>query len=369
MSRRIKVLIVDDSAVMRRLLSESLSIDSEIEIVGWAANGKIALAKIPIARPDVVTLDLEMPVMDGLQTIVEIRKLYDRLPVIMFSSLTERGADATFEALAKGANDYVTKPSQVGSVTEAIHNVQRELLPKVRGLFRANEDSLSGRAGAQAPIDNKRSSNVTSKVSDVRFDVLAIGVSTGGPNALATLLPQLPENFPIPILIVQHMPPVFTKQLADRLNQSCCISVREATDGDLVRPGTALIAPGGQHMFVQREGAVCRVHLDQSPMENFCRPSVDVLFRSIDTVFGPHVLATILTGMGRDGLEGCRGIHQSGGYIIAQDKPSSTVWGMPGAVAEAKLADRILPLDRIADEIIRHAFRHRKHGVLANLRG
>lgn len=293
MTRKIRVLIVDDSTVIRRLLSDALSEDSDIEIAGSAANGKIALAKIPLVSPDVITLDMEMPVMDGIATLVEIRKIYPDLPVVMFSTLTERGAHATFDALSKGASDYVTKPANVGSVTEAIQSVHRNLTPKVKALcsWYAKSHRLELVTGDHAKaLPARRRSD-----SPPRIDVLAIGVSTGGPNALANVLPSLPADFPVPIVIVQHMPPIFTKHLADRLDQACRIEVREAKAGDILTPGTALIAPGGAHMSVCRSGTNVVVRLTQDPPENFCRPAVDVLFRALDDVFGAHVLATVLT--------------------------------------------------------------------------
>lgn len=354
------MLIVDDSTLIRRLLSDTLSSDPEIEIAGSAANGKIALAKIPQLEPDVVTLDMEMPEMDGISTLVEIRKRYPNLPVIMFSTLTERGANATFDALAKGASDYVTKPSNVGSVAQAMQNVRDELVPKIKALCSWYLAHGAAPIRPQSAAPGSLLASRTRLDKPTRIDVLAIGVSTGGPNALAAILPLLPKDFPIPILIVQHMPPVFTKHLADRLDQASQIEVREARAGDLLQAGTALLAPGGMHMTVRRAGTSVHIQLNQDAPENFCRPAVDVLFRSVEEAYGANVLAAVLTGMGRDGLLGCVRIRQSGGYVIAQDQVTSVVWGMPGAVAEAKLADRVLPLSRIADEFILRAFEQRR---------
>ena len=353
MTRKIRVLIVDDSTLIRRMLTHALTLDNDIEVAGSAPNGKIALAKIPLVSPDVITLDMEMPVMDGIATLIEIKKLYPQIPVIMFSALTERGAHATFDALSRGASDYVTKPGNVGSATEAIQSVHRELAPRVKTFCAWYSKSKTHRieriTGQPTSIPRTRPRSE----DPPQFEVLAIGVSTGGPNALTSVLPTLPKNFPLPILIVQHMPPVFTRQLAERLNSACKIEVREAQAGDILTPGTALIAPGGDHMRVRRKGINVVVERTQDPPENFCRPAVDVLFRDLDTVFGAQVLATVLTGMGRDGFQGARLIHQSGGFILAQDEATSVVWGMPGAVVEGQLADRVLPLDRIGEEIIR----------------
>jgi two-component system chemotaxis response regulator CheB len=358
-------MIVDDSTVIRRLLTETLAADSTIEVVGTAANGKIALAKIPQLAPDAITLDMEMPEMDGLTTLVEIRQRYPNLPVIMCSTLTERGASATFDALAKGASDYVTKPSNVGSVTQAMQVVRDELIPKLKAHCGWSVAATAPPPRPRLAIADAVAVTGPRPAKAARIDVVAIGVSTGGPNALAAILPRLPAEFPVPIVIVQHMPPIFTKHLADRLDQACQITVREAETGDVPRPGTALIAPGGKHMLVRRKGTSVYVELNQDPPENFCRPAVDVLFRSVETAYGSHVLAAMLTGMGRDGLIGCEQISRRGGQVIAQDQLSSVVWGMPGAVAEANLADRILPLSEIADEFILRAFHHRRRAILA----
>ncbi|XZE19560.1 protein-glutamate methylesterase/protein-glutamine glutaminase [Pirellulaceae bacterium SH449] len=353
--RTIRVLIVDDSTVIRRLLSDALSADPAIEIAGIAANGKIALSKIPMLNPDVITLDMEMPEMDGLTTLVEIRKLYPKLPVIMFSTLTQRGTEATMEALLKGANDYVTKPANVGSVTAAIANVTNELVPKIKqfcnwttpATTKSIQQDGGTNAGTRLP---SASSHLPSKVS--RVDIVVIGVSTGGPNALSTMLPGIPAKFPVPILIVQHMPPVFTKHLADRLNQLSSLHVQEAADGDLLLPGGAWLAPGNFHMKLRRQGTQLNAVLNQEPPECSCRPAVDVLFRSAVEIFGANVLSVVMTGMGQDGLRGCVAIRQAGGRVVVQDEATSVVWGMPGAVARAGHAHKVIPLEKIADEII-----------------
>ncbi len=353
--RPIRVLIVDDSTVIRRLLSDALSADPAIEIAGIAANGKIALSKIPQLNPDLITLDMEMPEMDGLTTLVEIRKLYPKLPVIMFSTLTQRGAEATLDALFKGANDYVTKPSNVGSVTAAIASVTNELVPKIKQFcnwttpvaIKSIQHDGGISPGTRFPT---ASSHLPSKIS--RVDIVVIGVSTGGPNALSAVLPSIPANFPVPILIVQHMPPVFTKHLADRLNQLSELHVHEATDGDVLVPGGAWLAPGNFHMTLHRQGTQLNAVLNQEPPECSCRPSVDVLFRSATEIFGANVLAVVMTGMGQDGQRGSGAIRQAGGRVVVQDEATSVVWGMPGAVANAGHAHKIIPLGKIADEII-----------------
>lgn len=352
--RKIRVLIVDDSTVIRRLLTNALTSDPAIEIAGVAANGKIALAKIPQVAPDIITLDMEMPEMDGLTTLVEIRKLYPKLPVIMFSTLTQSGAEATMEALSKGANDYATKPSNVGSVTAAIDTVVNELVPKIKQFCNWPSKSISmTRPEARSP--SNRPATPTKPIVPVkpsRVEIVVIGVSTGGPNALTAMLPKLPENFPVPILIVQHMPPVFTKHLANRLNQLCKLHVHEAVDGELLMAGGVWLAPGNFHMTLRRQGPQLKVVLNQEQPENSCRPAVDVLFRSATELYGANVLAVVMTGMGQDGQRGCDAIRQAGGRVLVQDEATSVVWGMPGAVANAGLAQKILPLPKIADEIL-----------------
>lgn len=351
--RKIRVLIVDDSTVIRRLLSDALAIDPSIEIAGIAANGKIALSKIPQVNPDIITLDMEMPEMDGLTTLVELRKLYPKLPVIMFSTLTQRGAESTLDALAKGANDYVTKPANVGSVNAAIQSVQNELIPKIKQFCKwatpAPTPSTRTKIASSHP---NATLNMPSNGKINRVDLVVIGTSTGGPNALSAVLPKIPANFPVPILIVQHMPPIFTTHLAERLNQLSQIHVHEAKQGDTLEAGGAWVAPGNFHLTIRRQGTQLKAVLNQDPFENSCRPAVDVLFRSASEIFGPNVLSVVMTGMGQDGQRGCDAVRQAGGYVIVQDEPTSVVWGMPGSVANAGHANQILPLQKIADEII-----------------
>lgn len=349
---KIRVLIVDDSVVIRRIVSDVLTADPELEVVGTAANGRIAMAKIPQVNPDIITLDVEMPEMDGLETIAAIRKLYPRLPVIMFSTLTQRGAATTLDALTLGASDYVTKPANVGSVAAAQQSLRDQLIPKIKGLCCKLETPAP--KVLKASVDSTRSHpSVRLGLSQSRVDIVAIGVSTGGPNALAVLMPGFPADFPVPIVIVQHMPPVFTKLLADRLSSLSSLTVCEATPGEEVRAGRVYVAPGNYHMIVKRAGAVVRIETNQEKSENSCRPAVDVLFRSVLQVYGAASLGVILTGMGQDGLRGCEQIREAGGQIIAQDEASSVVWGMPGFVAKAGLPDKVLPLNEIAPEIVR----------------
>ncbi len=343
--------MIDDAVVIRRLVSDVLNADPAIEVVGTAANGRIGLAKIPQVNPDLVTLDIEMPEMDGLATLAAIRKAYPLLPVIMFSTLTARGAAATLDALALGANDYVTKPANVGSVAAAIERVREDLVPKIKAFCR--HLMASPPASLVPPASRPTLRPAPLRSSPVRIDLLAIGSSTGGPNALAAILPDLPADFPVPIVIVQHMPPVFTRSMADRLNAQSKIAVSEAAAGERLEPAHAYVAPGDFHMALNRDLAGTRLRLHQATPENSCRPAVDVLFRSVAEVYGAAVLAVVLTGMGKDGLNGCQNIRDRGGQVLAQDEATSVVWGMPGFVAKAGLADQVLPLDRISTEIIR----------------
>jgi len=356
---RIRVLVVDDSVVIRRLVTNALEADPDLEVVGVAANGSIALQRIPQYNPDVLTLDIEMPEMDGLETLRRLRRDYPHLRVIMFSTLTERGAAITLEALTLGASDYVTKASNEGSLDRSMARLREELIPKIKQFF-----VLPGRSSAARPevaqarvAPPLRPGKVLAQSTKVRPKVVVIGVSTGGPTALGAILPRIPAGFPLPILIVQHMPPLFTRLLAERLCSSCRLSVKEASQDDAVSVGRILIAPGNFHLKVAGNPGAAHVYLDQSPPQNSCRPAVDALFSSIGEVYGGAVIAVILTGMGQDGLRGAEILKAQGASILAQDEASSVVWGMPGAVVNAGLADCVLPLDEVVPEIVRRVDR------------
>ncbi|NEP02345.1 MAG: chemotaxis response regulator protein-glutamate methylesterase [Symploca sp. SIO2E9] len=346
--------VVDDSVVVRRMVSNVLSEDAALEVVGVAANGRIALAKIPQFNPDIIILDIEMPEMDGLETLAVIQQNYPNLAVIMFSSLTERGATITLDALTLGATDYVTKPVNMGSKEAALQNIRSQIIPKIKAIYQGKK------ARRQLETDRAISSKATlippvatiSRDSSQRVEIVAVGVSTGGPSALTTLLSAFPANFPVPVVIVQHMPPLFTKRLAERLTQNSQIKVNEGFSGAILAPGQAWIAPGDFHMIVERKGTRVEIRINQDTPENFCRPAVDVLFRSVVKTYGAGTLGIVLTGMGQDGLQGCECIRKAGGQILVQDKATSVVWGMPGMVANAGLADRVLPLHLLAGEII-----------------
>jgi two-component system chemotaxis response regulator CheB len=360
-TRALRVLVVDDSVVVRRLVADALASDPGIEVIGTAANGRIALSKLTQLQPDAVTLDIEMPELDGLGTLRELRKTHPKLPVVMFSTLTERGAAATLDALSLGANDYVTKPSNTGSVTASLERIREELVPKLKALCPGLGVVLGAGRAAAGPIARVTTPAAprppavrrTPDGPPARVDLVAIGVSTGGPNALADLVPALPAALPVPVVIVQHMPPVFTRLLAERLDARSGLRVAEATEGAVLQPGTVWIAPGDSHMLVQRRGASRVLHLDDGPQENSCRPAVDPLFRSAVASYGAGVLGVVMTGMGQDGLRGAEVVVDAGGRVLTQDEESSVVWGMPGFVTNAGLADKVLPLADLPHEIAR----------------
>lgn len=352
--RKIRILVVDDSVVVRRMVTDALDADPALEVVGFAANGRIALSKITQVNPDLVTLDIEMPEMDGLEALRELRKTHPKLPVIMFSTLTERGAAATLDALAYGANDYVTKPSNVGSAAAALERIREQLIPKIKACCpQGSAPSLRPAAAGSAPSPAPKAwPMIETRRWEAPAQIVAIGVSTGGPNALADVIPQLPAGLPVPVVIVQHMPPIFTKMLAERLASKSQIRVEEGRPGEILEPGHAWLAPGDFHMAVERSGTSVHLITHRAPPENSCRPAVDVLFRSVAEAYGPRALGVVMTGMGQDGLRGSERIREAGGRVLAQDEATSVVWGMPGFVAQAGLAEKVVPLDQIAAEIV-----------------
>jgi two-component system chemotaxis response regulator CheB len=378
-ARRTRILIVDDSAVMRSLLRSVVSSDAGLEVAGTAADGASALSGLALNRPDLILLDVEMPVMDGLVTLRELRTRGHKMPVIMCSSLTQRGARVTIEALAGGASDYVAKPTGQAGREAALRTLAQELIPKIHALTSSTTSQPPSRSAGAMPgqpppvfsgaarpslFPHATSLGLPPRPQPITSvpAVVAIGVSTGGPAALDVLLPALPADFALPVLIVQHMPELFTRLFAERLNGRCRLRVCEASEADPISAGTIYIARGNWHLEALPASIPSvppTLHLNQGPLENHCRPAVDVLFRSVAKVYGSGVLAVVLTGMGSDGMLGCRTIREQGGAVLAQDQASSTVWGMPGVVAAAGLAHKILPLDAIAPEILRIAGRIR----------
>ncbi|MBX2820042.1 MAG: chemotaxis response regulator protein-glutamate methylesterase [Rhodothermaceae bacterium] len=381
----IKILIVDDSVLARRLISSALEEEPALEVVGTAVNGVNALKKVELLKPDLVIMDVEMPEMDGVEALKVIKQRHPNIAVIMFTSLSEASSEKTLEALESGAEDYVAKPTGANGVEEVKMLTRSSLVPKImalRGNLRGSKAEPSNKVDAPAPSSPPHPApprRFTSSTPPVRkpekaetkpvkpagtptrlttnklrapVKILVIGVSTGGPNALAKLIPTIPASIPVPVLIVQHMPAAFTTTLAKRLDGASDLSVKEARAGEVVTPGVVRIAPGGFHMIVEKKGGGVVLNLNEDPPEQGCRPAVDVLFRSVAEVYGKHALAVILTGMGKDGLNGSEAIIDQGGSLFAQDEASSVVWGMPGAVTRAGLVDKVIPLDRIGYEIM-----------------
>ena len=346
----IRVLIVDDSVVVRQIISDALKSDPGVEVVAVAQNGRVALEKIAECKPDILTLDLEMPEMDGLTTLDELRKRHSRLPVVVFSTLTERGAKAALDALSRGASDYVCKPSGSRNVQATMERIRSELLPKIRGLVRRTAAPVRP---SPAPSGSPGAAGAKGRgMPTERVDAVLIGVSTGGPSALAHVIPHLPKDLPVPVLVVQHMPPVFTQVLAQRLNGTSQVRVREAVNRDRLEPGNVFIAPGDYHMRIAGSPREGWITLDQTPAENGCRPAVDALFQSASPVYGRNLLALIMTGVGHDGTKGAKLIQRGGGTVWVQDEATSTAWGMPSSVIEAGTAQRVLSLSQIARSIV-----------------
>lgn len=344
-----RVLVVDDSVVVRRVVTRAFEHEPAVEVIGTARDGRDALSKLEVLRPDVVILDLEMPVMDGFEALVEIRRTHPEIPVIVFSHLTTRSATATLEALALGAAEFALKPTAQG-IGLAEEHVRAELLPLINALTMPAARPAAARAMATVtPAATVRG----------RVAAIVIAVSTGGPNALAEIIGRLPADLPVPVLIVQHMPPVFTKMLAERLDRESAISVVEAAAGDAVVPGRVYLAPGGHHMALSATGGKVTVVLHDEPPENYCRPAADVLFRAAVDVYRTDVLAVVLTGMGRDGLRGAEAVRGAGGSVIAQSESTCTVASMPAAVASAGLANVVVGLDELGAALVHWVSRGR----------
>ncbi len=364
----IRVLVVDDSVVFRKILQEALGKNPKIRVVGTASNGREAVQKIRILKPDVTVLDVEMPEMDGLATLEAIKRQHLKTVVIMFSSLTSQGAKTTLEALSRGAVDFVPKPKGTGAFSESVKRIETLLIPKIEALGPSSNGRTLQRNIAKPFKKVARPGTIHTKCNKPncasnrnfpkrstrpgKVEAIGIGVSTGGPNSLNQVIPRFPANFRLPIFLVQHMPPVFTAQLAQRLNQKSKLKVVEAQDHMPVKGGTVYIAPGDYHMEVKRRDRSFVITLNQNPPENSCRPAVDVLFRSLAKAYGGKVLVAIMTGMGQDGLEGAKVLKQKGAIVLAQDKETSVVWGMPKFVAESGIADKVVPLGNITNAIL-----------------
>lgn len=357
-ARKIRVLVVDDSAVIRGLVTRWLSGEADIEVVGAAVNGKDGVDHAEKHKPDLIILDIEMPVMDGVTALPAIRKVAPNARVIMASTLTQRGAEVTIKALAAGASDYIPKPD--ASQLAGAADYKRELLAKVRSLgaravSAANPSPAYGAAAASSSAGRPPAAAgptlraVTQKVIP---EAIFIGSSTGGPEALREVIEGLAGKVRVPVFITQHMPPMFTKILADHLTKQTKATVVEATDGLQAQPGVFYIAPGDRHMIISRNLTVTRISLSDAPPENFCRPAVDPMFRSAAETYGEKALAVVLTGMGQDGLLGAKPLVSKGAQLIAQDEETSVVWGMPGAIARAGLATACKPIQQIAPAIL-----------------
>jgi two-component system, chemotaxis family, protein-glutamate methylesterase/glutaminase len=341
MSQRLRVLVVDDSALMRKLIPQILARDSDIEVVGTAMDGAFGLKKIEELRPDVVTLDLEMPRMDGMETLRQVTRRF-RVPVIVVSALTTEGASATFKALAMGAFDFVAKPRDAASAH--MDEIAVDLIDKIKVAAKSKMRNTTAPVLPDRPRPNKPAMRLRREPTKV----VAIGISTGGPNALQYVLAQLPGDFPGSIVVVQHMPEGFTDMFARRLDECCAIDVKEAQSGDLLIAGRALICPGDRHIKVRRMPLGNTVVLSDEQRMNGHRPSVDILFRSMAMEFGSRGLGILMTGMGDDGAHGLGLIKDAGGLTIAQSEDSCTVFGMPKAAIERGNAMRVVPLDMLA---------------------
>ena len=364
----ISTLIVDDTITYRKILSEAAATFPELQVVGTAPSGKLALRKMEHTQVQLVLLDIHMPDMDGVETLRHIKTRFPGTFVVMVSGISNRGAETTIKALQLGALDFIRKPDGADARVNFQH-LTGDLKPVVR--------LVSLRSSIQQPGSSATVRTATTTVADsataapaspsspppsrrtptgtlpTRFGVVAVGVSTGGPEALTKLLPLLPGSLPVPVVLVQHMPPLFTKSLAESLAKKSRLNIIEAAEGNPVQPGTVYIAPGGRHMVVRKEDTGVVIRLNDGPPENSCRPAVDVLFRSVASVYGDSgILSVILTGMGSDGCNGVRSCKRTSCFSITQSEPTCVVYGMPRAVDEAGLSDLSLPLEKIAETII-----------------
>ena len=345
---QIRVLIVDDSAFMRAALSRMIALDPDLRVVGAAASGAEAMQAIPNLDPDVITLDVEMPGLDGMETLRRIMALFPR-PVIMVSSVTLKDAETTFNALAAGAFDYV--PKQLSSTSLDIHHIQGDLVAKIKGAA-ASRHSWDGNVPRKLPRAEPRARATLPPAAAI----VALGISTGGPKALEEILPQLPGDFPVPLLIVQHMPVGFTAPFAERLNKLCDVTVCEASHGELIRPGVVYLAAAGSQMTVDRPtGSRSVICLSNKPENQLHIPSADIMMQSVASAFHSGAMGVIMTGMGADGAQGMNAIHREGGFTVGQDQHSCAVYGMPRVCAEMGILDKVVSLAQIPHEILQAA--------------
>jgi len=352
---RVKVLVVDDSALMRKIISDMINSEEDMEVIDVARNGQDLMEKLQKQLPDVITLDVEMPQMDGITALKELKKKNMNIPVIMLSSVSQKGTEKTMECLEAGAFDFIPKPS--GAISLDINKVKDDLVEKIRVSYQRNDykgkanpvksDSVVEKNVAAAPLVS--TVNVRKRFTN-KVEAVVIGASTGGPKALYTVITSLPETIGVPVFVVQHMPVGFTKAFADRLNSNSKIKVKEASDGDIIEKNTVYIAPGGYHMEVSNEK---KIRLTTEPAIWGVRPAVDKLFFSATKVYGGKLVSAILTGMGRDGADGTVDVKKCGGFTISEDKTTCTIYGMPKAAFETGKVDLVLPIDTITSEIVK----------------
>ena len=369
--KNLRVLVVDDTIVYRTAISDIIKEISGVELVGVAHNGKIALSKIETLKPDILTLDIEMPVMNGIEVLAEIQKNYPGIGAIMLSTLTADGSEMTMRALELGAFDFILKPQSTSAV-EGKLEIKRKLQPMLEAFAKSKNapNMLSRKVLPARPQPMLRSLNIDQATAEKKgtpfktpvsglkrgkSEIVTIGISTGGPNALTQMLPRLPGDLGVPVVIVQHMPPVFTKSLASSLDKKCALTVKEAEEGEAIQPNVVYIAPGGKQMklVASADGKNRCIKLTNDPPENSCKPSVDYLFRSVGDYYVGRTTAVIMTGMGSDGTKGLAVLKEKGAYIIGQDEATCVVYGMPKAPADLGYIHVVAPLNKIADEIVK----------------
>ena len=355
----LRVMVVDDTVLYRKIVSDALATLPGVEVVGSAHNGKAAITKLASLKPDLLTLDIEMPEMNGIEVLDHIQRHTPQIGAIMLSTLTHEGGVMTMKALELGAFDFIPKP-QSGTMAENRKKIESAIAPMIRAFQRSyltrRKLKLVARPGhtvSHRKIAAAASRPLRTPLNRSKAEIVVIGISTGGPNALAKMLPMIPKDIGVPILIVQHMPPMFTQSLANSLAAKCSIAVREARQGEPILPNTALIAPGGKQMKIiaGADGKTRVVKITDDPPENSCKPSVDYLFRSVAHHYVGRATGVIMTGMGSDGTQGLKLMKKNGATIIAQNEASCVVFGMPKEAAESGLADAVLPLDQIAEMI------------------